>query len=117
MAQMMPQEQIDPETIKAILEMSGDDLEIQAMLKQMTMSDALRGAALAPGTSKNVFGAVAQGLAGYGAGREQEQFRTGMKGMGQRKAAGRGRFFVALFPPQPARSEEHTSELQSQSNL
>ena len=99
---MTPSGKIDPETIKSILAMAGDDLEIQAMLKQMEMSNALRGAAIAPGTSKNVYGALAQGLSGWGAGQEQKQFREGMRGMGARKAAGRGRFFEAMFPQQPA---------------
>jgi hypothetical protein len=106
MAQMTPQGEIDPETIKSILAMSGDDLEIQAMIKQMAMADSLRGAAIAPGTSKNVYGALAQGLAGYGSGREQEKFDTGMKGMGQRKMTGRSKFFDALFPKQTSEEPE-----------
>ena len=61
------------------------------------MSDALRGTALGGG-SKNAYGAVAQALAGYGAGQQEQKFRGSMTELGGKKRTGRGKFFEAMFP-------------------
>ena len=91
--------QIDPATIKALLETSGDDVEMMALLKQMHAADQLRGTALSR-QSKTPWGALAQGLAGYGAGQQDKQFMEQMKGYGGRRKTSRGALYDAMFPGQ-----------------
>ena len=89
---------MSPEFIQKMIEMSSDP-ETKAMLaQQLSMADHLRGTATASNTAKNAFGAIAQGLAGYGAGKAQELYKQGLGKYSKDQQAGKKLFYNALFP-------------------
>ena len=98
----MAENQLSPELIQQMIEMSGDP-ETKAMLaQQLSMADHLRGTATASNTGKNAFGAIAQGLAGYKSGQLQKEYGTGLGKMGQRQQAGKRAWYDAMYPQKPA---------------
>ena len=95
----MAQNQISQTTIEALMDLAGDDPEMQAILKQMAMSQGLRESATSQ-EAKNFPGALAKGLQGYMAGKESAGFMEAMKGFGAKKKKGRRAFYDEMFPSQ-----------------
>lgn len=93
--------ELDSDAVKALLAMSGDDLELQAILKQLETANQLRHSAIGS-DSKNAYGAIAQGLAGYGAGKRESDFNTGIERLKGSKKTGRQSFYDMMFPKEVA---------------
>lgn len=94
----MDANQLSPEVIKILMETGELDPEEAALAKQMETAEALRNRAIAPQTSKNAFGAIAQGLAGYGAGTMQKEFAGKAKPFNERRIKSRNTLYNAMFP-------------------
>lgn len=89
--------QLPPELIKYLIETGELDPEQQALMQQMETADALRGVALG-NRSRDAFGAIAQGLAGYGSGKMGKEFAGKLKPFNERRIGSRKELFGALFP-------------------
>lgn len=97
---MAEQNQLSPELVRLLIETDEGDPEMAALKRQMETADVLRARATAPDTSKNVFGAMAQGLSGYGAGKAQKEYADLLRPHTQRRQKSRQGLFEAMFPGQ-----------------
>lgn len=102
----MDARQLPPEVIKLLLETGELDPEEAALAKQMETAEALRNRAIAPKSSDNVFGAIAQGLAGYGAGTMQKELAGKLKPFNERRIASRRGLFETMFPGPQQRAQQ-----------
>jgi hypothetical protein len=79
--------------IKSILSEGGSPAALGRMYDQ---SAYLRKAATAPDSSRNAFGAIAQGLAGYGAGKADTRFQQDITGLQQADYIRRRKYYDLL---------------------
>lgn len=113
----MNKNQLDPALIKLLLEANRDDPELQALMHQMETADALRDRAIAPNTSHNAFGALAQGLAGYGSGKMAKQFPGQLQPIVDRRIGARRGMYEGMFPSGGPSDMEKMAAVQGSSLL